>query len=106
MFKQFLMSLKDNVRQFVLSKSPRTAAECAEYADLYYTISKIGKETDRPDFRQRHGQAEGSQRFVRPNSGGVRPSGNGGAHVPFRSAGPPQQLNLSLIHISEPTRPY
>jgi len=91
--EQFLMSLKDNVRQFVLSKSPRTAAECAEYADLYFTISKIGKETDRPDFRQRHGQAEGPPRFVRPNFGGVRPSGNGGAHVPFRNAGPPQPPN-------------
>ena len=51
----------------MLSKSPNTAAECVEYADLYFTISKIGKETDRPDLR-RHGQAEGPPRFVRPNN--------------------------------------
>jgi len=76
--EQFLMSLKDNVRQFVLSRSPKTAAECAEYADLYFTISKMGKETDRPDFKQRHGQTERPPRFVRPNFGGVRPNGNGG----------------------------
>ena len=65
--QQFLLSLKDNVCQFVLSKSPKTAAESAEYGDLYFTISRIGKETDRLDVGQRHGQAEGPPRFVRPN---------------------------------------
>jgi len=45
--EQFLCSLNDNVRQFVISKRPANATECAEFADPYWEISKIGREAER-----------------------------------------------------------
>ena len=40
--EQFLNSLSDNVRQFVVSKQPENVDKAAEYADLHFELSKIG----------------------------------------------------------------
>ena len=47
LFEQFTQSLNDNVRQFVESKQPKSSDEAAEFADLSYQISRIGKESNK-----------------------------------------------------------
>ena len=42
--KQYLSSLPDNVRAFVLSKQPETADQAAEYSDLFFELSRINKD--------------------------------------------------------------
>ena len=42
----FLSSLSDNVRAFVDSKQPSSADQAAEYSDLYYHLSRIGKDNN------------------------------------------------------------
>jgi len=43
--EQFLSSLTDNVRTFVESKQPETVDQAAEFADLHFQLSQIGRET-------------------------------------------------------------
>jgi len=42
--EQFLSSLPDSVRQFVCAKQPCNVEQCADYADLSYEVSKMGRE--------------------------------------------------------------
>ena len=84
--EQYLSSLKDNVRSFVISKKPASALECAQMSDLWYEISRIGKDTERRDFGQRSSVVEG-QSSVRPNFGPARQTGNFGAAAPLRPMG-------------------
>jgi len=82
--EQFLSSLKDNVRQFVISKRPANAAECAEFADLYFEISRIGSE--RRDFGQHRVQAD--ERSYKPNFGSNRPPPvSNTATAPYKPSG-------------------
>jgi len=39
--KQFLASLPPDVRKFVYSKQPETAAQCSEYADVCFQIKSM-----------------------------------------------------------------
>ena len=41
--KQYLSSLPDNVRAFVLSKQPETADQAAEYSDLFLSSRVLTK---------------------------------------------------------------
>ena len=82
--EQFLSSLKNNVRQFVISKRPANAAECAEFADLYFEISRIGSE--RRDFGQHRVQAD--ERSYKPNFGSNRPPPvSNTATAPYKPSG-------------------
>ena len=40
--EQFLCSLNDDVRTFVASKQPETVDSAAKFADLFFSVSKIG----------------------------------------------------------------
>jgi len=46
--EQFLQSLPDNVRSFVRARQPKSAAECAEYADLCYEVSMMSSSGNPP----------------------------------------------------------
>jgi len=83
---QFLCSLNDNVRQFVISKRPANATECAEFAGLYWEILKIGREAERKDASKRNvGSLTENVVRSRPSIGPSRPFGNAGA--PYRAGG-------------------
>ena len=43
---QFLLSLPDNVRSFVSARQPKSAAECADLADLCYEVSMMSASGD------------------------------------------------------------
>jgi len=47
LFEQFTQSLNDTVRQFLESKQPKFSDEDAEFADLSYQISRIGKKSNK-----------------------------------------------------------
>ena len=40
--EQFLCALSNDTHQFVLSKQPSNSAECSEFADLWFEMSRIG----------------------------------------------------------------
>ena len=84
-----MCSLNDNIRQFVISKRPANAIECAEFADLYWEISKIGREAERKNASQRNvgTHAENVMRS-RPSVGPNRPF-----ERPFRANGQNVQGN-------------
>ena len=80
------------MRQFVISKRPANAAECAEFADLYFEISKIGRETEKRQVGPSSNVVGGQARF-RPNSEFTRPAGNPGASATFRPVGHNGKMN-------------
>ena len=40
--EQFLCALSNDTHQFVLSKQPSNSAECSEFADLWFEMTRIG----------------------------------------------------------------
>ena len=80
LFEQFMLSLNENVRQFVQAKQPKTTEEAASYADLSYEIHRIGKETNAPNS---FGQSKAGQNGdVRKFTAGQKPFGRFGNRQP------------------------
>ena len=45
LMEAFCDSLNDSVKQFVFAREPKSAEDCAMYADLCFEVSRIGKDS-------------------------------------------------------------
>ena len=72
--EQFLNSLSDTVRQFVISKQPDSVERAAEYADLHFELTKIGR-----DNQSGFGAHKNSGQVPVRNTAGIQ-GGTNGSH--------------------------
>ena len=87
--EQLLNSFSNEVREFVWARSPRTADECAEIADLFYDVSRINDNVPRYALGNRNASRPGTNfgirtAFPRP---GFRPTAGGTAQFMRRPDG-------------------
>ena len=66
--EQFLCSLPDTVRTFVESKQPQTVDQAAEFADLHFQLSQIGREARNNGIVTQRAPGVGPPRFNGPSN--------------------------------------